>query len=237
MVDEKKGPKKGDEAVEELLKIKKKVSKQDGQIDDKNGICMGKDNVDKVSNKVNLNLEKETEESIGEKIKIDYEKEIEQYKEEIELLRKELEHYKKVEEEYLDKLKRIHADYDNYRKRALKEQIDTIARANKDLIEKMLPIIDSFEQALIIGQDLKGSEDEFLKGVKMIYQKLMEVLEKEGVTVIDPKGKEFNPHECEAVATESVDDVEEGIITEVLRKGYKVNDFLIRPAIVKVCKK
>jgi len=163
--------------------------------------------------------------------------EIRELQEEIDLLRKELSHYKKIEEEYLDRLKRVHAEYDNYRKRILKEQVDIILRANKELIEKLLPVIDSFEHALEMGEDLKSAGDEFYKGVKMIFEKLMDVMQKEGVSVINPVGEEFNPHICEAVVTESVKDVEEGTVLEVLRKGYKLNDFLIRPAVVKVCKK
>ena len=172
-----------------------------------------------------------------EKCDKEVEDEIKELEEEIELLRKELTHYKKTEEEYLDRLKRVHADYDNYRKRAIRDQVDTIARANKDLVEKILPVIDSFEHALTIGEDLRSDEDEFYKGVRMIFEKLMDTLKKEGVTVIDPKGEEFNPQDCEAAVTENVEDKEEGIVLEVLRKGYKLNDNLIRPAVVKVCKK
>jgi molecular chaperone GrpE len=163
--------------------------------------------------------------------------EIKELREEIDLLRKELSHYKKVEEDYLDRLKRVHAEYDNYRKRIQKEQIDTILRANKELIEKLLPVIDSFEHAFEIGEDLKIVGSEFYKGIKMISDKLMDVMQKEGVSVINPVGEEFNPHICEAAITESVKNVEEGTVLEVLRKGYKLNDFLIRPAVVKVCKK
>jgi molecular chaperone GrpE len=163
--------------------------------------------------------------------------EIKELREEIDLLRKELSHYKKIEEDYLDRLKRVHAEYDNYRKRIQKEQLDTILRANKELIGKLLPVIDSFEQALEIGNDLKIVGSEFYKGVKMIFDKLMDIMQKEGISVINPVGEEFNPYICEAVITESVKDVEEGTVLEVLRKGYKLNDFLIRPAVVKVCKK
>jgi len=180
---------------------------------------------------------KKEQKNIFSKSDIELETEINELTDEIEIIRKELAHYKKIEEEYLDRLKRVHADYDNYRKRVLREQVDTIARANKDLIEKLLPVIDSFEHALAIGEDLTGSSDEFYKGVKMIYDQLTDTLEKVGVTVIDPHGTEFNPHECEAAITEDVDEAEEGEVLEVLRKGYKLNDFLIRPAVVKVCKK
>jgi molecular chaperone GrpE len=181
--------------------------------------------------------EKKHSDSKGTKNDKELLSEVKELQEEIGLLRKELSHYKKIEEEYLDRLKRVHADYDNYRKRVLKEQIDIILRANKELIEKLLPVIDSFEHALEMDEDLKSVGDDFYKGVKMIFGKLMDVMQKEGVSVINPVGEEFNPHVCEAAVTESVKDVEEGTVLEVLRKGYKLNDFLIRPAVVKVCKK
>ena len=101
----------------------------------------------------------------------------------------------------------------------------------------MLPVIDSFESALSMGNGLSAGSEDFLKGVRLIYSKLMETLQKEGVTVIDPKGKEFDPEECEAAVTEDAKGIAEGTILEVLRKGYMLNDFLIRPAVVKVCKK
>ncbi|MFZ3106478.1 MAG: nucleotide exchange factor GrpE [Candidatus Hydromicrobium sp.] len=161
----------------------------------------------------------------------------EELEEEIELLRKELENYKKIEEEYLDRIKRLQADYDNYRKRTLREHLEHIKRANKDLIEKLLPVIDNFEIALDAGKKMKKEESDFFKGIEMIYENLMELLKKENVKVIDPKGEEFNPEVCEAVATEAVKDVDEGKILDVIRKGYMIDNFLIRPAVVKVCKK
>ena len=162
---------------------------------------------------------------------------IEELEEEIELLRKQLDDYKKIEDDYIDRVKRLQADYDNYRKRTLKEQLEHIKSANKELIEKFLPVIDSFEHALKISKDLKSADDEFYKGVKMIYSKLIDVLKREGIEIINPKGEEFNPHLCEAAVTEAKDNVNEGIILEVLRKGYRIGNFLIRPAVVKVCKK
>ncbi len=171
------------------------------------------------------------------KLEPEYEAEMKVLKDEIELLRKELAHYKKIEEEYLDRLKRLHADYDNYRKRMIKEQAETVSRANKDLIEKMLPVIDSFESGLAMDSDPGAGNDNYFKGLKLIYSKLMETLQKEGVEVIAPEGKEFDPVDCEAVVTEDVKGIPEGTVLEVLRKGYKLNDFLVRPAVVKVCKK
>ena len=180
--------------------------------------------------------EKKTADNLpGEEIK--RELEVEELEEEIELLRKELENYKKNEEEYIDRIRRLQADYDNYRKRTLKEHLEHIKRANKDLIEKLLPVIDNFEIALEAGKKLKKAEDDFYKGIKMIYENLIELLRKENVKVIDPKGEEFNPEVCEAAVTESVEGFQEGAILEVIRKGYMIDNFLIRPAVVKVCKK
>ncbi|MGM0366803.1 MAG: nucleotide exchange factor GrpE [Actinomycetota bacterium] len=164
------------------------------------------------------------------------EMEAEELMEEIELLQKELDEYKKLEVEYQDRIKRLQADYDNYRKRTMKEHLEHIKRANKDLVEKLLPVIDNFERALEAGKNAGGKDDEFYKGVLMIYNNLMEVLKKEGLKVIIPEGEEFDPQVCEAAVTESVEGVEEGVVLEVLRKGYKLKDYLIRPAVVKVCK-
>jgi molecular chaperone GrpE len=211
------------------MENKKQKGSGSGNGEDKEDILTKQQSVPKV--------EKKQSDSKGAKDDKELLGEIKELQEEIDLLRKELSHYKKIEEEYLDRLKRVHAEYDNYRKRILKEQVDIILRANKELIEKLLPVIDSFEHALEMGEDLKSLEGEFYKGVKMIFGKLMDVMQKEGVSVINPVGEEFNPHVCEAAITESVKDVEEGIVLEVLRKGYKLNDFLIRPAVVKVCKK
>jgi molecular chaperone GrpE len=163
--------------------------------------------------------------------------ETEELEEEIELLRKELEGYKEIEEDYIDRIKRLQADYDNYRKRALKENLEHIKRANKDLIEKLLPIIDNFEMAIKASKKLNRGDEEFLKGVEMIYENLMELLKKENVSIIDPVGEEFNPEVCEAAATEAVEGVDEGSIIEVIKKGYMIDNYLIRPAVVKVCKK
>lgn len=184
-----------------------------------------------------LNEMKKKMESAPLKKLIEEEPEVKELVKDIKLLQEEIKGARKIEDEYLDRLKRLQADYDNYRKRTLKEYLQNIKRANKDLIEKVLPIIDNFELALVTGEKQHMEEDEFYKGVKMIHGKLMELLKKENVKVIDPKGEEFDPRVCEAVVTEAVEDTEDGKILEVMRKGYMIDDFLIRPAVVKVCKK
>lgn len=163
--------------------------------------------------------------------------EVEELEGEIEVLRDELKECKNIEDEYIDRIKRLQADYDNYRKRTIKEHLEHIKRATKDLISNLLPIIDNFEMALDVGKESNGAEDDFYKGINMIYDNLLELLKKESVTVIEPVGKEFDPRICEAAVTEAVNDIEEGRVLEVLRKGYMIDDFVIRPAVVKVCKK
>lgn len=157
--------------------------------------------------------------------------------EEINVLREELKDSKKTEIEYLDRLKRIQADYENYRKRTLKEQLELIKRANKDLIDKILPVLDSFENALVVSEQSEESEDEFHKGVRMIYNKLMDVLGKEGLKIIDPAGQEFDPQICEAAVSEDSARFKDQQVISVLRKGYMLNDYVLRPAVVKVCVK
>jgi len=173
----------------------------------------------------------------GSKKDITEELEIEELEGEIEVLRDELKECKNIEDEYIDRIKRLQADYDNYRKRTIKEHLEHIKRANKDLISNLLPIIDNFEMALEVGKKIDKTEGEFFKGVKMIYNNLLELLKKENVTMIEPIGKEFDPRVCEAAVTEAVDNIEEGRVLEILRKGYMIDDFVIRPAVVKVCKK
>ena len=180
---------------------------------------------------------KKIKKDTGLKKGIAEELEIEELVSEIEVLRGELKECKEIEDEYMDRIKRLQADYDNYRKRTIKEHLEHLKRANKDLISKLLPIIDNFEMALKAARDLKGEEAELYKGVKMIYDNLMELLKKENVSIIEPLGEEFDPRVCEAAVTEAVDDAEEGRILEILRKGYMIDDFVIRPAVVKVCKK
>jgi len=185
--------------------------------------------------KKNLSEEKKVKKSISKR-KITEELEIEELVSEIDVLRKELGDCKNIEDDYIDRIKRLQADYDNYRKRTIKEHLEHIKRANKDLVSKLLPIIDNFELALDAGKKLE-KDDDFYRGIKMIHDKLIEMLEKENVTVIEPVGEEFDPKVCDAAVTEAVKDVDEGKVLEVLRKGYMIDDFVIRPAVVKVCKK
>ena len=141
--------------------------------------------------------------------------------------------YNKISE-LEDSLLRSKADFINYRKRLEDEHTRLFKYCNEDLVQEMLPIIDSLERA--INMDDNNLDDEvskFLSGVKMIYCNLTSVLNKYGVKAIDGNNKPFDPAFHQAVMTES-SDMESGMVIEVLQKGYLLKDKVIRPAMVKV---
>ena len=127
-------------------------------------------------------------------------------------------------DEYLDALKRLQADFENYRKRILRQQTEHLERAAVTLVEKLLPVLDTFDSALAHGE-----------GFDQVLASLMGVLEKEGLERIQPDGAEFDPNEHDAVAHEPRDDGATGAqVTEVLRPGYRWKGRVVRPAMVKV---
>lgn len=130
-----------------------------------------------------------------------------------------------------DKLRRNLAEFDNFRKRTTKEKQSMYGEGVKDSVMKILPVIDNFERALMHQED---KEDTLYTGIDMIFKQLIAVLDELGVKEIDCVDKEFDPNLHYAVAKESVDDLEENIIIDVLQKGYVYKEKLLRPAMVKV---
>jgi molecular chaperone GrpE len=124
---------------------------------------------------------------------------------------------------------RVQADFENYRKRMLREQTEKIERANESLIEQLLPVLDTFELAL---DNLADADEQVRKGVELVYADLLGVLEKAGLERIDALGKPFDPHEHEAVAQE--DGAGEPVVFDILRSGYRLKDRVLRPATVRV---
>jgi molecular chaperone GrpE len=123
--------------------------------------------------------------------------------------------------DYLDQLLRTRADFDNYRKRIQKQQVEHQQRAAEALVEKLLESLDTFNLAVTHGQGFEQARD-----------MLLNVLTKEGLERIDPIGKAFDPNEADAVAHE---DGEGGpVVAEVLRPGYRWKGRVLRPAMVKV---
>ena len=136
-------------------------------------------------------------------------------------------------DEYLGMLRRVQADFENYRKRVIKEQTALVDRATEGLIEQLLPVLDSFELA-VKNADTTGSDDNdnVRKGVELVYAELLGVLEKAGVSRIEAEGKPFDPNVHEAVMQEEGDG--EPVVTDVLRTGYTLKGRVLRPAMVKV---
>lgn len=142
---------------------------------------------------------------------------------------------KSAEEEALNnKLLRLQADFLNYKNRTEKEKTATYGNAVSDMILDLLPVVDNLERAL----ETDKSEGNTLKeGVQMVYTQLMAILSKKGLKEVDALHKQFDHNVHYGVAFESSDEYEDGIILDVLQKGYTVNDKLVRPAMVRICKK
>lgn len=149
---------------------------------------------------------------------------------------KALEDKAKKSDEYFDRLLRLQADFDNYKKRLEKDRAEFIKFANEGIIAEILKILDDFERAVDAGRS-KHDFDILYKGIEMIHKDLVEFLKQEGIKEIEAKGKPFNPHEHEAMMQEETDAHPEDSVIEELQKGYVLNGRVIRPAKVKVAKK
>jgi molecular chaperone GrpE len=136
-------------------------------------------------------------------------------------------------EEYKISLARLQADFMNYKKRTEKEKQGLIKYGIENFVCELLPILDNFQRAM---ESETKREDEFFKGVKMIENQIVQLLEKNGVEEIPSLNEEFDPNCHHAIVQEEVDGVDENIITGVLQKGYRLNDKVIRPSMVKVSK-
>ncbi|HUG87563.1 MAG TPA: nucleotide exchange factor GrpE [Actinomycetota bacterium] len=147
----------------------------------------------------------------------------------------ELDEARRQAAEYLDHLQRLKAEFENYRKRVLKEQTRAIELASEDLVLKLLSILDDFELALVAAEQ-KPDLEKFLQGVEMVYAKLVDTLRSEGLERIEAKGKPFDPELHEALF-QGGDDPGEPFVAEVLRNGYTLKGKVVRPAGVKVDRK
>jgi len=155
---------------------------------------------------------------------------------ELEDLRKELETKKAEAAEYLDHLQRLKAEFENYKKRLLREQTQFLELASQNLMGKLLPVLDNFELALLAAEDSQDFE-RLVKGIEMVYSEFKDVLHKEGLQVIESIGKQFDPQVHEAVMQVHSDEHEDNTVIDVLRQGYTFKGKIIRPAMVKVAKR
>ncbi|HWC40008.1 MAG TPA: nucleotide exchange factor GrpE [Acidimicrobiales bacterium] len=130
-------------------------------------------------------------------------------------------------DEYLDALRRLQADFENYKKRVIKQQTEHLERAAEALVVKLLPVLDALDLAVAHAADSPEA-----KVVEPIASSLADVLEKEGLERIDPRGQPFDPNQHDAVMHEEGD--EEPEVSDVLRAGYRWKGRVLRPAMVKV---
>jgi len=130
-------------------------------------------------------------------------------------------------DEYLDALQRLAAEFDNYRKRALRDQQAFAARAAERLVAKLLPVLDDLERALDAVEHHEQAK--VITGVEMTRSALAAALASEGLVEIEAEGA-FDPHAHEALMTQPAEDAEPGTIVQVVQKGYRLGDVVLRPA-------
>jgi molecular chaperone GrpE len=135
-------------------------------------------------------------------------------------------------EEYREHLQRLQAEFDNYRKRTLKEQSRMLELASEPLVRRMLEVLDDFELALLHAEQQPEIET-FLKGVELVFAKLVDVLRAEGLERIEAEGKPFDPELHEALMQTGEGDGEP-VVAEVFRPGYTLKGHVLRPAGVRV---
>ncbi len=138
-------------------------------------------------------------------------------------------------QQFYDKWVRLTADFDNYKKRALRDKTESLKYANEALIERLLPVLDNFDAALVaLNNDAGGSVDSLKMGVNMISKQLRDLLTDFGLSEVAALGEAFDHNLHEAVSQKATDEAPEGQVVEQLRKGYKLKDRLVRAASVVV---
>ena len=130
-------------------------------------------------------------------------------------------------DEFLDLAQRVQADFENYRKRAARDQERLVAHAHERLVRELLPSLDDLERALEAAE--RHEEAQLVEGVKLVEQSLRRALAKEGLAEIETEG-EFDPHVHEALLTKPGEGADSGTVLEVVQRGYRVGDRVVRPA-------
>ena len=126
-----------------------------------------------------------------------------------------------------DRLLRLAADFENYKKRAARERQEYVAHANERLIAELLPVLDDLERALSAAE--QHEEAQLEEGVRLVHRSLASLLERNGVTAIETEGA-FDPHVHEALLSQPSEETESGSVLDVIQKGYKLGDRVVRPA-------
>jgi molecular chaperone GrpE len=137
--------------------------------------------------------------------------------------------------QYRDHLQRLQAEFDNYRKRVLREQTTAVEQAARPAFRRLLEVLDDFDLALMHAQD-RPDFDRFLHGVELVYAKLLDTLRAEGLEQMDAQGKPFDPENHEALM-QTGDGEGDPVVADVLRPGYTLKGRVLRPAGVRVERK
>ena len=130
-------------------------------------------------------------------------------------------------DEHLNDLKRVAAEFENYRKRVARDQESLVARAHERLVKELLPVLDDLERALAAAEEHEEAKLE--EGVRLVQRELAAALQREGLAEIDTDGQ-FDPHVHEALLAQPGEGVEPGHVLQVLQKGYRLGDHVLRPA-------
>jgi len=132
-----------------------------------------------------------------------------------------------------DRLLRSLADFDNFRRRAERDRSEYVQFAATEMVRDLIPVVDDFRRAMKV----ETADREYAKGIEMIYQRLMEMLKKAGLEVIEATGKPFDPNRHQAVDRVQTDDLPDQTVLEEYQSGYNFKGKLLRPAMVKVAVK
>jgi molecular chaperone GrpE len=212
----------------------------------KNAFCggakAGVERMDKKENKKNQDQkgamkkgQEEAIETIGEEVHHHLEEERKEKEKEIAELKKKLEEKEKEIKGHHDRLLRLAADFENYKKRAAKEKEDWTKFANEDLIRAILPFVDNLERAINHAEKVADT-GVLIEGVRLTIQQLLQVLNRFGLSSFESVGKPFDPNVHEAMLVVETDKHEPNQVVEEFQKGYLLNDRLLRPATVSVSK-
>jgi molecular chaperone GrpE len=174
-------------------------------------------------------------ETLGEEVQLHLDEERQEKEKEIGELKKKLEEKEKEIKEHHDRLLRLAADFENYKKRAAREKEDWAKFANEDLLRAILPFIDNLERAINHAQKVADT-GVLIEGVRLTIQQILQSLNKFGLSSFQSVGKPFDPTVHEAMLVVETDKHEPNQVVEEFQKGYLLNDRLLRPATVSVSK-
>jgi molecular chaperone GrpE len=181
---------------------------------------------------------KEGQESLldtfGEELHLHLEEEKREGDKEIEELKKKVEEKEKEAKDHYDRLLRMAADFENYKKRAVKEKEEWTKFANEELLKSVLPFIDSLDKAVTHAEKAENAPMDLIEGLKLTHQQLLQALSKFGLSPVESLGKPFDPSVHEAMMLVETEQHEPNHVVEEFRKGYLLNDRLLRPATVSV---